>query len=263
MRIWAVANQKGGVGKTTTTVSLGGLLAASGERTLVVDLDPHASLTGYFGFSPDQQPFSVYNLFQGQISEAACRDGALETGVENLSLLTATPAMATLDRQLGARPAMGLVLARALANLNETYDRVLLDCPPMLGVLMVNALAACEKLLIPTQTEFLALHGLERMLRSLAMIQKARNTTVPYLIVPTMYDRRTRASLDSLDLLRQRYPNEISNAVIPIDTQFREASRGGYPLPLAQPAARGAQAYAALLAELEDVRADVPTELAS
>lgn len=263
MRIWAVANQKGGVGKTTTAVSLAGLLAESGERTLMVDLDPHASLTGYFGFLPDQLQFSVYHLFKGQVDTASCREGVLETDIDNLSLLGAAPAMATLDRQLGSQPSMGLVVARGMESLAQDYDRVVLDCPPMLGVLMVNALAACEKLLIPTQTEFLALHGLERMVRSLEMIQKARKTSVPYVVVPTMYDKRTRASLDSLSMLQQRYPDHLSETVIPIDTQFREVSRLGEPLPLAQAGARGSKAYVKLLKELLDAEIDAQAELVS
>jgi chromosome partitioning protein len=263
MRAWAVANQKGGVGKTTTAVSLGGLLAESGQPTLLMDLDPHASLTGYFGFPPDRQAFSVYNLFQGQISAAACMDGVSETGVDNLYLLTAAPAMATLDRQLGARSGMGLVLDRALANLTGHFERVIFDCPPTLGILMVNALAACDKLLMPTQTEFLALHGLDRMLRSIEMIQKARHIAVPHVIVPTLFDKRTRASNDSLDLLRERHGPVLAQTVVPIDTQLREASRLGVPLPLEKPNARASKAYRALLDELVAAETESHAELAS
>jgi chromosome partitioning protein len=263
MRAWAVANQKGGVGKTTTAVSLGGLLAESGERTLLMDLDPHASLTGYFGFPPDNQPFSVYNLFQGQISAAACTGGALETGIDNLWLLPAAPAMATLDRQLGSRSGMGLVLDRVLSNLGEHFDRVMLDCPPTLGILMVNALAACDKLLMPTQTEFLALHGLDRMLRSIEMIQNARKFSVPRVVVPTMFDKRTRASRDSLERLRAHHGDAVTTNLVPVDTQLREASRLGVPLPLAKPNARASNAYRALLDELLAAETVPRAELAS
>ncbi len=248
MRIWAVANQKGGVGKTTTAVTLGGQCAARGERTLLVDLDPHGSLTSYFGYDPESLPSGVYTLFRSERLDAAQVNGLIrETAEAGLSLLPASTALATLDRQLGARDGMGLVVSRALAAVADRFDQVLIDCPPMLGVLMVNALAACDHLLIPVQTEFLAIKGLERMLHTLAMIERARSLKVPYTIVPTMFDRRTRASLDSLRAMRERFDEHIWSGVIPVDTQFREASRLGRPLGQLQPQSRGAEAYRALL----------------
>ncbi|GAP66760.1 cobyrinic acid ac-diamide synthase [Mizugakiibacter sediminis] len=264
MRVWAVANQKGGVGKTTTTVALGGLLAAAGARTLLVDMDPHASLTSYFGFDAEALPGGVYDLFRAGAADAPPpAERILPTRFERLAVLPATPAMATLDRQLGARAGMGLALAEALATLADDYDRVLVDCPPMLGVLMVNALAACERLVIPTQTEFLALNGLERMLRSLAMIERARGMRLPRLIVPTLYDGRTHASAASLRALRERHADELAQSVIPVDTQIREASLAGVPAGAWPAARRGAQAYRGLLDELLAQEAPLALEAAS
>ena len=250
MKIWAVANQKGGVGKTTTVVSLGGLLAEAQHSTLVVDLDPHGSLTSYFGFDPDGLETSVYTLFQRAGAGRAMQPEALvrSTRFPKLDLLPASPALATLDRQLGTQEGMGLVVARALAGLAERYSHVVIDCPPMLGVLMVNALAACRRLVIPVQTEFLAIKGLERMLRTLAMIRRARRISLPYTIVPTMYDQNSRPSVMSLKVLRDGYSKEyLWGAAVPLDTLFRDASRGGIPLPLLLPNARGVQAYRSLL----------------
>ncbi len=251
MKIWSVANQKGGVGKTTTTVTLGGWCAARGAPTLMVDLDPHGSLTAYFGYDPESLDHSVYNLFRAERLESdAVMRLARPTSEENLWLLPAATALATLDRQLGARDGMGLVIARALQTVASRFEYVVIDCPPMLGVLMVNALAACERLIIPVQTEFLAIKGLERMLHTLVMIERARGLNVPYTIVPTMFDRRTRASLDSLRSMRERFAEYLWPAVIPVDTRFREASRAGRPLGQYLGSSRGAQAYKTLLGDL-------------
>jgi len=251
MRVWAVANQKGGVGKTTTVVSLGALLARAGCRTLLVDLDPHGSMTAYFGHDPETVEMGVYRLF-AEPARAAATAAALAVPAvpEGLALWRASPAMATLDRQLGGADGMGLVLARALAGVADRFDYALLDCPPMLGVLMVNALAACERLIVPVQTEHLALQGLERMMRTLRMVQRARRRPLPYLIVPTLHDRRTRAALRALEALRSAHGDRVWDDVIPVDTRFREASRRGRALTEVEPTARGSQAYARLLARL-------------
>ena len=252
MEIWGIANQKGGVGKTTTAVTLGGLLAASGTRTLVVDLDPHGSLSAYFGVDPEVVKQNAYALFQQVVTGQAptATDQIVPTQLEHLHLLPASAALATLDRQLGARAGMGMVIARALKDLETKYQHIVIDCPPMLGILMINALAASDHLLIPVQTEYLALKGLDRMLHTVNMIERSRNLTIRYTIVPTMFDRRTRASVESLRTLRERYSRGLWNAMVPIDTQFREASRAGVPLSFMSPRARGVQAYRRLLETL-------------
>ena len=155
--------------------------------------------------------------------------------------------MATLDRQLGTKEGKGLVLKKSLVALEEHFDYVLIDCLPMLGILMVNALAACDSLLLPVQTEFLALKGLERMMKTLEMITKSRKIPLQSIIVPTMFDRRTRASIQSLRTLREKYGESVWPSVIPVDTQFREASQQGLPISLMNKSTRGSKAYEALL----------------
>ena len=252
MKVWAIANQKGGVGKTTSVVSLGGLLAQRGYRTLLLDMDPHGSMSSYFRLDPDRIENSLYRLFQIKQSHISVSPQSLihKTDFENLSLLPASTAMATLDRQLGGSDGMGLVVKHALESLSSEYDFALIDCPPLLGVLMVNALAACEHLIIPVQTEFLAVKGLERMVRTLGMIGRANYSVPEHTILPTMFDRRTRASIATLRYLRERYATTLWRSVIPIDTQFREASRLGVPLSIKAPNDRGSLAYGELLNDL-------------
>ena len=254
MKIWTISNQKGGVGKTTTAVSLGGLLAAQGQRVLLVDLDPQGSMTSYFRLNPDGIQGSVYSLFEARANDRkinALGDLLQDTDVDGLTLLPASTAMATLDRQLGARGGMGLVIKQALERLRDRFDYVLMDCPPMLGVLMVNALAACEQLLVPVQTEFLALKGLERMLRTLEMIGHSQGGILPYTVIPTFFDRRTRASIDALRAMRDLHGEHLWTRMIPVDTQFREASREGKPISVYNPDARGTEAYSSLLRWLQ------------
>lgn len=254
MRVWSVANQKGGVGKTTTSINLAGLLADAGRSTLLIDLDPHGSSTAYFGYDPDAVTRSVYQLFQANAPHPATL--IRDTVIPKLKLLPASSALATLDRQLGTQEGKGLAIRHALDKLADSFSYVLIDCPPVLGVLMVNALAACERLIVPVQTEFLALKGLERMVRTLQMIQQSRGSPLPFVIVPTMFDRRTNAAHESLRHLKETYPYNMWNNVVPIDTQLREASRVGMPLTIANPKARGAIAYRQLLGDLLRVSAN-------
>lgn len=253
MRVLAIANQKGGVGKTTTTVSLGGLIASSGKRILLLDIDPHGSLSTYFRQDPDTQTLSCYTLFQERktLSRESIHRLIIATDYPNLHVLPSATALATLERQVIGQDGMGLVLSRALALIAEDYDYVLIDTPPLLGVLMVNALAACQYLVIPVQTEFLALKGLERMVNTLNMMSRSRKQALAYSIVPVMFDRRTQASVGSLRTIRNTYPEHAWPGYIPIDTRFRDASKAGVPPHLFDPTSRGVDAYLSLWHWLE------------
>lgn len=249
MRIWAVANQKGGVGKTTTTLALAGLLADAGKSVLVVDLDPHGSMTSYFGYDPDSMEHSCYDLFQhsGKIPAYLPQQLLRDTSHEHIKLLPSSTALAVLERQSPSKDGLGLVIARTLALLSDGFDFAVIDSPPLLGVLMVNALAASEHLLIPVQTEFLALKGLERMVNTLKMINRSRQQPLPFTIVPTLFDRRTQASITALRMLKKQYPEKLWQAYIPIDTRLRDASRAGLVPSRFDKSSRAILAYRALL----------------
>ena len=254
MKIWATANQKGGVGKTTSAVTLAGVMQKRGHRVLLIDLDPHGSLTSYFGVDPDEVEPSGYDLFQQALKQKLNIKSAIhKTKFSRLHFVPASSALATLDRQLGTKDGMGLVIKKSLQQVADDYDLAIIDCPPMLGLLMVNALAACERLLIPVQTEYLALKGLERMVHTLSMIQKARKQEVCYTIVPTFYDQRLKASNETIETLRRDYKETIWEGVIPVDTQFREASQKGIPLSIERISCKGSRAYSHLLDYLLDL----------
>ncbi|WP_022940733.1 ParA family protein [Psychromonas hadalis] len=251
MLVWTVANQKGGVGKTTTVISLAGLLVERGFRVLLIDTDPHASLTSYLQYESDQLPVSLYDLFQEPAeNKAQLEQVILPTEIDGLSLIPASMSLATLDRVLGDKEGMGLFLKKQLRLIEDDYDFVLIDCPPVLGVMMVNALAACDRILVPVQTEFLAYKGLERMVKTLQIMQKNRDSVFNYCIIPTMFDKRTRASLNTLDELKKTYTSHVWSGVIPIDTKFRDASLQHLPVSQYSHNCRGAFAYETLLNHL-------------
>ncbi len=249
MRVWAIANQKGGVGKTTTSVALAGLLADMGKRVLVVDLDPHGSMTSYFGYDPDSLEHSVFDIFRhhGNIPEGMTAGLLLDTSQEQIALLPSSTVLATLERQLQGQAGLGLTIGRALTQVWGQFDHAIIDSPPLLGVLMVNALAASQQLIIPVQTEFLALKGLERMINTLLMINRSRRNPLPYTIVPTLFDKRTQASMDALKVLQAQYGEHLWPAFIPVDTRLRDASRAGLTPSRFDASSRGVLAYRVLL----------------
>lgn len=252
MNIWTVANQKGGVGKTTTAVTLGGLLAQQGKRVLLVDTDPHASLSYYFGIDSEALDISIYDVFSQpeKYSGQALLDSLCTTKVQGLLVLPATMALSTLDRKMGMESGKGLILKKALASIQYQFDYVIIDCPPILGVSMVNALACSNRIIVPVQTEHLALKGLDRMMRTLKIMRKTMPSNIPISIVATMFDRRVNATLHTYSKLNEEYPEQLWRGFIPTDTKFRDASVAQMPASFFAPKCRGVFAYDKLLKDI-------------
>jgi chromosome partitioning protein len=244
MRTWTIANQKGGVGKTTTALALGSRLAQRGFRVLLLDLDPHASMTQGLGLPADPPPRGILELFDdAPPSIASLRH---ETPLPSMHLVAGQPGLATLERRAGSRPGLGRALGRALDSIRDDYDYALLDCPPTLGLLMVNALAAADRLIVPTQTEPLALFGLDGISRTAAMVGRSRNRGLPISILPTLFDRRTRVAHDTLASMRNRFEGQVWTDAVPVDTRLRDLGHLLGPDPT-DSAARGLSAYARAL----------------
>lgn len=241
MRIWAIANQKGGVGKTTTTLALGRGLAALGHRVLLIDLDPHSSLTRAFGVPLEPAPKGVLELFATPPEEIASLRHASD--IPQLDYLCAQAPLATLERRSANQPGLGLALQHALARHVGQHDYVLMDCAPTLGLLMINALAAADRLIIPTQAEPLALHGLDGMVRTGEMVERSRRRALPISILPTLFDRRTRAGNETLRQMQDRHGERVWEDAIPVDTRICNPAALTVPAVPGDYPGRGLSAY--------------------
>lgn len=251
---WVVANQKGGVGKTTTAVSLAGVAASRQRRVLAVDLDPHGSLSSYLGLADEDTDTGLTDIFR---LAAEGRERSLEAAVRasplpGIDVIPSGMSLATVERRFGQKPGMGLVLDQALAPLRETYDLVLIDCPPVLGMLLVSGIATADLLVVPVQTDPLAIVGLERLDQTLSMMSRGVRSGRRRMIVPTMFDRRTRASWDTLVRLKSGWRGELWWEVVPVDTQLRESSRQHVPVTMLPGPSRAGAAYTRLFDDLVD-----------
>jgi chromosome partitioning protein len=244
--VLAVANQKGGVAKTTTVASLGAALAAEGTRVLLVDLDPQGCLTFSLGHDPDKLPVSVHEVLLGEVEP----DVALVETAEGMTLLPANIDLAGAEAMLLMRAGREYALKRALAKVADRFDVILLDCPPSLGVLTLNGLTAAGEVIVPLQCETLAHRGVGQFLRTVADVQQITNPDLTLLgALPTLYDSRTTHSRDVLLDVADRYNLPVLAPPIPRTVRFAEATASGTSV-LAGRKNKGALAYRELAASL-------------
>jgi chromosome partitioning protein len=244
--IYAIANQKGGVGKTTTAVNVAACIAAAGYETLVVDVDPQGNAT--VGLGVDRDSPGVYEVLSGELDAS---DAVRPTGIERLSILVSTPDLAGATMELPRTPGSEQRLREAIAPLRDAYAFILLDCPPSLGPLTVNALVAADRVIVPVQTEYFALEGLAGLLDTLSLIQRELNPrlTVAGMLL-TMHDARTKLAQDVEREVREHFPSLVFDTVIPRNVRLGEAPSFGLPVIHHDPHCAGSEAYFELAKEV-------------
>ncbi|MEP6638782.1 MAG: AAA family ATPase [Chloroflexota bacterium] len=244
----ACANQKGGVGKTTTVVNLGSYLAIYGERVLIVDLDPQGNATSGLGLDRNSIQGSIYDAI---IDGTSIRELTVEGPVEGLQVVPSAIALAGAEVELAPLEGRERRLARLLHEVADDYDYILIDCPPSLGLLTVNALTAADSVLIPLQCEYYALEGLTQLLATLDLIRDHLNPALDIKgVVLTMFDGRTKLSSDVAAEVRRHLSDHVFKTVIPRNVRLSEAPSHGQPISRYAPDSTGALAYAALADEV-------------
>jgi chromosome partitioning protein len=247
-RVMAVANQKGGVGKTTTSVNLGAALAELGFRVLVIDLDPQGNATTGLGIDARNFEISMYDVL---MRDSSLEDCVEPTSMKNLFVAPATIALAGAEIELVPAFSRELKLKKSIESIIDDFDYVLIDCPPSLGLITVNALAAADEVLVPIQCEYYALEGLSQLMRNVHMVASNLNPTLDIsTIVLTMYDARTKLADQVANEVRLHFGPKVCRNVIPRTVRLSEAPSFGQPITAFDPASRGAIAYRELAKEV-------------
>lgn len=252
MRVIAIVNQKGGCGKTTTTVNLAGCLAGDGARVLIVDMDPQAHATLALGIDPERLDENLYEVLADAGGAGRLHAVCVEAG-PNLSVAPSGIVLSALEQKLAAEPIETRTnrLAAALEVLGDVFDYVLIDCPPNVGLLTFNALRAAGEVIVPLETSFFAIHGVQKLLETIALLTERIGRDLGVRILPTLYDGRTRYARQTLAEIRERFGDLCFDTVIRQNVKLREAAQRGRPIVSVARSANGAVDYAALAVEVE------------
>lgn len=243
----SIANEKGGVAKTTTTLSLGGAFAESGLKVLLIDLDPQANLSLSLGMEPSQNHRSVLNLF---LDKSSFSSAVRPTQVPNLSLLPSNSEIGLAERLIPSRTGYEFLLRDLLSSELGQYDLILIDCPPFLGAITLNALMASNLLILPTQAEYYSIYALRNMMGLIRQVRSKGNPEIRYRLLLTMFDKRNRIHRTLGEHLRNTFSNGVFETVIETDTRLRESPIAGLPIIYHAPKSRSALQYRYLAQEI-------------
>ncbi len=247
-KIVAIANQKGGVGKTTTAVNLAASLALSGERILLLDIDPQGNSTSGLGISRDSTAHTLYDILAGNSSMS---DAVLHTAVDHLSIVPSSIDLLGTEIELISREARESILSSALFEIRDSYRYIFIDCPPSLGLLTLNALVAAESVIVPVQCEYYALEGLGMLTQTIRLIRQSFNPGLDIEgIVLTMFDTRNSLSHQVASEIRKHFGDKVYKTVIPRNVALGEAPSHGKPILLYDIRSRGAESYLSLAKEI-------------
>ena len=248
VRVIAIANQKGGVGKTTTSINLSSSLAAKGMKVLVIDIDPQGNTTSGFGVEKNGLENTIYELILG---ECSVQDSIIKDVIENVSLLPSNVNLAAAEIELIGVDKKEYILKKEIEWIKEDYDYIIIDCPPSLSMLTVNAMTTADSVLVPIQCEYYALEGLSQLIHTVNLVRERLNPDLDIDgVVFTMYDARTNLSMQVVENVKQNIKQNVYKTVIPRNIRLAEAPSFGMPINLYDPKSAGAESYLQLAEEI-------------
>ncbi|HCS73172.1 MAG TPA: sporulation initiation inhibitor Soj [Clostridiales bacterium] len=248
--IIAIANQKGGVGKTTTNVNLSACLAALGKKVLTIDIDPQGNTTSGLGIDKNKADKSIYDII---INGVPVREAIIHTEYDKLDIIVSKIELAGAEIELVPMMARETILKKALEEIRNDYDYIFIDCPPSLGLITINSLTAADRLLVPIQCEYYALEGLTQLLSTFELVKKNLNPKLEIVgVVLTMFDSRTNLAIQVVDEVKKHFRNKVYTTIIPRNVRLGEAPSHGVPVIVYDPKCAGSEAYMDLAQEIID-----------